>query len=232
MARRVHRDGLVFQAISWVAARQLAPGDALMRAPHVRPADKGIDGVLIERPCAARPVWRLVVSEDKATDYPRDTVRDEVWPEIVAFERGDRDREITSEASALAGALSDPAEVDALLGHVLWSEHRQYRVSVAVGAEHEPNAGADQLFKGFETHAPGDDCSRRRGEVLLVGGALRPWMDCFCAQVADALRAFDIRPDPNPRPSTSSRGADVTSGARSNATPSESAAGRVEASSV
>jgi len=38
-----HRDGWIFQAISWIAANQ-APSGALTRAPHIRRADKGFDG--------------------------------------------------------------------------------------------------------------------------------------------------------------------------------------------
>src|SRR5947209_8306148 len=45
--RIAHRDGLLFQHVSWVAAKVQFP-EATSRAPHVRTADKGFDGVLIE----------------------------------------------------------------------------------------------------------------------------------------------------------------------------------------
>src|SRR5579864_5568511 len=45
--RRIeHRDGLLFQHLSWVAAHLRFPGSYLS-PPHVRKADKGFDGVMV-----------------------------------------------------------------------------------------------------------------------------------------------------------------------------------------
>lgn len=43
----IHRDGLLFQHISWVVARMKIP-TGYMTSPHVRQADKGFDGFIIE----------------------------------------------------------------------------------------------------------------------------------------------------------------------------------------
>ena len=42
-----HRDGLLFQHVSWIAAHLCMP-NAKAIPPHVRRADKGFDGVLLE----------------------------------------------------------------------------------------------------------------------------------------------------------------------------------------
>ena len=42
-----HRDGLLFQHLSWIAAT-LKFSQSYLSTPHVRPADKGFDGVVIQ----------------------------------------------------------------------------------------------------------------------------------------------------------------------------------------
>lgn len=47
-AHRWHRDGLIFEAISWIAARQGAAANVLMREPHISATTQGLDGLMIE----------------------------------------------------------------------------------------------------------------------------------------------------------------------------------------
>lgn len=55
----IHRDGLLFQHISWVAARLALP-NGYMTSPHVRQADKGFDGFIIELEDGGREIKRIV----------------------------------------------------------------------------------------------------------------------------------------------------------------------------
>jgi hypothetical protein len=43
-----HRDGFLFEAISWIAARKSAPQEALLRDPHIGATTQGLDGLMIE----------------------------------------------------------------------------------------------------------------------------------------------------------------------------------------
>jgi hypothetical protein len=65
-----HRDGWIFQAISWIAANQ-APSGALTRAPHIRRADKGFDGLQLLLSDDGKRVTAVIVFEDKATENAR-----------------------------------------------------------------------------------------------------------------------------------------------------------------
>jgi hypothetical protein len=98
------RDGWIFQAISWIAAHQ-APSAALTRAPHIRKSDKGFDGLQLQLSEDGTAVTAVVVFEDKATDNARDTIRDDVWPGIVALESGKRLNELTHADSDEAARL-------------------------------------------------------------------------------------------------------------------------------
>lgn len=98
-----HRDGWLFQAISWIAAHQ-QPSASLTRMPHIRKADKGFDGMQLELNEAGTSVTAVVVFEDKATDKARDTIRDDVWPGIVALEKSERLNELSQEVSGMLDA--------------------------------------------------------------------------------------------------------------------------------
>jgi hypothetical protein len=96
-----HRDGWIFQVISWIAAHRAAPG-GLIRAPHMQLAHKGFDGLQLELSNDdGNLVTAAIIFEDKATANPRDTIRDEVWPEFADLETGARDNLLTAEVIAL-----------------------------------------------------------------------------------------------------------------------------------
>jgi hypothetical protein len=80
-----HRDGWLFQTMSWLAALQANPS-AIIRAPHMILAHKGFDGLQLELDAASGVVSAAVIFEDKATDNPRQTITREVWPEFQLLE--------------------------------------------------------------------------------------------------------------------------------------------------
>ena len=45
---RWQRDGFIFEAISWIAARQACGERALLEDPHVSATSQGLDGLMIE----------------------------------------------------------------------------------------------------------------------------------------------------------------------------------------
>ena len=107
-----HRDGLLFQTISWIAARRDAKVGAITSPPHLIPAHKGFDGLQVEWDDAAGSLAAVVIFEDKATDYPRATIRDDIWPEFAKLENGERQNVLMQEVTALFETRSD-IDVDA-----------------------------------------------------------------------------------------------------------------------
>jgi hypothetical protein len=178
-----HRDGWIFQAISWIAANQ-APSGALTRAPHIRRADKGFDGLQLQLSDDGKSVTAVIVFEDKATESARSTIREDVWPGIVALEAGERLNELTHEVSAV---LDTPAaadadfDVDAAIANILWKDARRYRVSVTIDDTHNSNKARARLFDGFDEKVPGG-VERRRADTIYFP-RLREWMEAFAARV-------------------------------------------------
>lgn len=129
-------------------------------------------------------VTAVIVFEDKATENARSTIREDVWPGIVALEIGERLNELTHEVSAVldARAAADADfDVDAAIANILWKEARRYRVSVTINDMHNSEKARERLFDGFDEKVPGG-VERRRADTIYLP-RLRDWMDAFAARV-------------------------------------------------
>jgi hypothetical protein len=183
-----HRDGWLFQTMSWLVASQANPS-SLIRAPHMILAHKGFDGLQLELDAESGVVIAAVIFEDKATDNPRHTIRSEVWPEFQLLEKGDRENVLTADVSSLLGTRPE-IDPDKAIENVIWKNVRRYRISITVDNTYSTVAGRKRLFKGYDEIATGD-VSRRRGEVLLLP-ELRPWMALLADQAISFLREKEM----------------------------------------
>ena len=165
-----HRDGWMFQVMSWLAAQVRTPG-ALMNTPHMIHAHKGLDGLQVSID-GAEKVTAVVLFEDKATENPRSMVRDKVWPDFVELETGENEHLVAAEVALLlkSSGHSDPQQA---VADIMWKQTRRYRLSITDEASTDKSQA--KLFKGYEKSVPGG-VERRRAEVFAVVG-LRKWMD-------------------------------------------------------
>lgn len=173
-----HRDGWLFQAMSWIAAVRANP-TAILAAPHMQHADKGFDGLQIEVDSVTNKVTTAVIFEDKATTNPRKTLTRPdkgVWKEFAELEEGLRLSFFTAQ---VVGALRTRTDINAddSIKEVLWKEARCYRVSITVGDTHSNQAGRKRLFKGYEEIVKGK-LTRRRAETFHHT-KLREWLDAL-----------------------------------------------------
>ncbi|RJL07300.1 hypothetical protein D3P06_00745 [Paracoccus aestuarii] len=156
-----HRDGLLFQHISWIVARQAIP-HAYMTSPHVRQADKGFDGFIIELDELESGIKRIVMCEDKASTTPRKLVNSSVWPEIRMILRGDRDDEILADLVTLLKSVPD-IDAEAAVDEMFWEGARQFRVAVATGENRRKSGSFLHIVAGFEAVAGGPLETRTAG---------------------------------------------------------------------
>jgi len=165
----------------WLSSHIDLPPDDLIAPPHSQPAAKGQDSIIVHR--AKTSVHSISICEDKATESPRSTIRDLVWPEITDYESGGRDDELRSSIITTLGTAGiSTAEAIKLIRGITWAGNRRYRVRVTVSVA-EPNR---TMFKGFAALTPNGkvDC---RGETVYLP-QLRSWMDSFSAKVETELR--------------------------------------------
>ncbi len=181
-----HRDGWIFQVMSWIAANHANP-NAITHPPHMIHAHKGFDGLQIQINRENESIDAVVIFEDKATDNPRKIIREEVWPEFAELEEGYRENVLTAEVIGLLERQFD-IDPDRAIEKIIWSNARRYRVSITVGDSHANDTGRQRLFKDYESTVPGP-VNKRGSETFYVTN-LREWM----ASIAEMAIA-NIRED-------------------------------------
>jgi len=187
-----HRDGWLFQTISWIAAHQNAHG-VITRPPHALKAHKGFDGMQLELGNDGTTVVAVIVFEDKATSDAKGTIQSKVWPGIVSMEAGERLAELTHEARAMLETqqhLNPGLDIDTAVANILWHQARRYRVSITIDDSHAGTDARADLFKNFDQKAPGD-VKRRRAETIHIPD-LREWMEAFAQRTIGCLHAVPI----------------------------------------
>lgn len=168
-----HRDGWMFQVMSWLSAHKAA-SNSLISTPQMILADKGFDGIQLDFNASGN-VSAVVIFEDKATDNARKTIREDVWPEFEKFESGSDENVLVAEVTGLLEKRQGTIDVDDVIRRIVWGDARHYRVSITVGVTHSTSKGRDRLFKDYDTKVPGV-VKRRRGETFYIDN-LRVWMD-------------------------------------------------------
>jgi hypothetical protein len=174
---RYHRDGLIFEVISWVAAKQVTDGKALLRDPHIKSTTQGLDGLMIEFDGVQPVISRATIFEDKCSEDPRRMFRDLIMPAFTVYHHGSRASELLTAAAALlekAGLCG--TEVIEAAARVLDRNYRAYRGCLTTTPEDDSQERRNRLFDGYE-ELDGIAASQRIGGVLVTAHDLRGWFD-------------------------------------------------------
>ena len=179
-----HRDGWMFQAMSWIAANKAMP-NGLIAKPHMIRAQKGFDGLQLKLD-DAKNVVAAIIFEDKATENARDYIHDEVLPGFLKLESGERENELTAEITSILQNRHD-IDVDEAIETIIWKNVRYYRVSITIGDTHNNDAGRKRLFKDYDLKITGVD-EKRRGETFHVNN-LRDWMEQLAQKAIASIQS-------------------------------------------
>ncbi|BDW95907.1 hypothetical protein MACH10_15920 [Thalassospira tepidiphila] len=183
-----HRDGWLFQVISWIAANIQDP-QTLKSPPQMIHADKGFDGLHLCLDDTRENVISIIVCEEKATTVPRNKITSQVWPEFKSLEAGSRDNELVSEATTLL-AGNTHLNPDKAIHEIIWKKVRKYRVSITIGDNECTDDGRRNLFKGYKKIVSGEGVSRRRAETFYQS-RLRDWMKQIANKAISAAKAME-----------------------------------------
>jgi len=188
---RWQRDGFIFEAISWIAARQTHGARALLKDPHVSATSQGLDGLMIELADDKSEVTSTTIFEDKCTDNPRKTFLEKVIPALLERHLNRRSAELVATASVLLRMAGvDDAAAARLSAAVMNRTQRRYRAAFAVPAELDSQEERRKLFKGYEA-LEGISSDRRIGASLIVTGKLRDWFDELALRAIAYLDELD-----------------------------------------
>jgi len=184
---RYHRDGWIFQAISWIAAKKIN-NRSLMAAPHSQPADKGFDNLIIDLDEDSTSIRSIIICEDKATENARQTITTKVWPEFKMFEDGLRDNELLGDVTILL-ERNQPTlkfDIDDYLENIFIRDKKNYKISITTD-KIDDSDHRQKIFKGFDNKISGE-LDRRRADSIYFS-QLRSWMDNFANEVRTYLRS-------------------------------------------
>ena len=185
-----HRDGWVFQVISWITTHLQANAPdkkTMIRPPHMIHAQKGQDGLVIEY--SDEDIARVVICEDKATMYPRQQFRDKVLPDFDDYETGARDNELIAGVTSIL-ARHDIENADDIVANILWEDQRAYRVALTVAPNQTSTTAQTGLFEGYVQSVQGD-IMRRRVELMPLT-CLRPWMNALADKALALIDQHDV----------------------------------------
>lgn len=176
---RWQRDGFIFEAISWIAARQKHGASAYLKDPHISSTSQGIDGLMIEMNKEKTDIDWITIFEDKCTDNPRDTFTQKVIPAFLERHKNKRCAElIATAASLIEMAGFDDVSAIRSAKSVLDINLRKYRAALALTGEMDSDESRRKLFEGYEQLMDITQ-EQRIGASFIVEGHLRDWFDAL-----------------------------------------------------
>jgi len=192
---RIQRDGLIFEIISWIAAKQLAGDRCFLKDPHTSSTSQGLDGIMIELSDDGGEILKSTIFEDKCTESPRAFFRDKVIPSFVDRHENTRNAELIAAAATLI-QLSGVKNVQAMamVRKVLDNSCRHYRAGFALTKEFETEDAQKALFKDYKK-ITNINQNQRIGASLIVDGKLRDWFDSLAAQIIAYIEQLEVGQD-------------------------------------
>jgi hypothetical protein len=187
-----HRDGLLFEIISWIAARSDAEPDSAISDPHLKATTQGTDCVKVSVDPVARTITEATVYEYKCTTNWRQKFGGEVLAAFREYVSGARDNQLSQAAIPLLTELGFSREERGHAYDVLVQQRPlAFQASLTVAPS---GFGADErlaLFAGYDTITA--EVARRAGNTFPLDD-IRAWFADFSTEVWAKIDAIDVRP--------------------------------------
>lgn len=188
---RYHRDGFLFECISWIVAHQAAGENTYLKDPHISSTTQGLDGLIIQMDPVEKVVLHTTICEDKCTQNPREMFRDKVMIAFTEHHQNKRGRDLLANAVALikqSGLKGTAATLAAEKVHD--KTCRTYRAALTVNSDICTAEERQKLFKGYD-ELTGISQAQRIGATFIVPGNLRDWFQELADHVIQALDEFE-----------------------------------------
>lgn len=188
---KVQRDGLIFEVISWIAAKQLAGKNAYLKDPHTSSTSQGLDGLMIELSENGQEIIKSTIFEDKCTTNPRKLFKESVLPGFINRHKNTRNSELIAQATSLI-KLSGVDDVTAMrmVQKVLDNNTRYYRAGFAVTSAFDNEEARKNLFDGYG-EIKGIRAEQRSASTFVVDGPLRTWFESLAQKIIAYIEQLD-----------------------------------------
>lgn len=187
---RYHRDGFLFECISWIVARQSSSSRTFMKDPHIAATTQGLDGLAIEMHPTEPTMFGATIFEDKCTESPRQKFKGEVLVTFGEHHTSKRARDLVANAVSLIKESGlNGTEATKAAARVVDKSFRTYRAALTVGPEISTTKRRKKLFKGYNGLA--DITKDQRVGATLIVDDLRNWFQELAEEVVKALNEFE-----------------------------------------
>lgn len=185
VASRAHRDGFLFECMSWIAARQEGDDRTFLKDPHLDPTSHGLDGLILQLAPKAAEIVRATICEDKCTRNARPTFRKVLKYFGEHHVGAKRARDLVANAAELIrdSGVKGTAAVHAA-ARVTDRSVRCYRAALTTHTL--STADRVKLFKGYDGLA-GLGQDQRVGVTFPVTDPLRKWFRSLAEAVVQTL---------------------------------------------
>lgn len=188
---RYHRDGFLFECISWIVAKQSATDRTFLKDPHTSSTTQGLDGLMVEMHPVEPTIVQATIFEDKCTEHPRAKFRDEVMVTFAEHHASKRKRDLLANAvSIIRESGLNGTEATVAAARVLDKAYRTYRAALTVGPNITTTVRRKALFKGYKDLLDITK-AQRVGATMVIDGELRDWFQSLADDVIEALDEFE-----------------------------------------
>ena len=177
---KLQRDGLLFEAISWIVARKHASPDTLLRDPHIGATTQGLDGLMIELNTAKNDVIATTVFEDKCTEDAGTTFANKTLPALK--EHHIKHRKVLESATTMLRQEFKASTLNAMAAKTIGINIRKYRSSLTIDISEDNPTARQRIFKKY-TELTGISQSARIGCTFITSNNMRDWFEAFAKKV-------------------------------------------------
>lgn len=175
---KTKRDGWLFQMISWISIQIAFKEKKLYsQIPHDAPAQHGIDGILVILNDQGK-LESIIITEDKATENPRNVIQQQVFPEFKEFELGEHDNKLVNRVTGFLKQISSNELMEEIQNDIYRLDLRKYRIGITHDSNYSASDGYRRLFKDYDS-AVTDQHNIRRTAATFFDSNIRNWMEDF-----------------------------------------------------
>lgn len=181
----VHRDGFLFECMSWIVARQDASERTFLKDPHLDATSHGLDGLIVDLHATDPVIERATICEDKCTGRPRRLFRTQVLPTFGEHHENKRARDIVANAAAIIRESGlDGTDATRAAARVLDGRIRSYRAALTTPVL--DGRSRARMFRGYDD-LDGITQAQRIGATFEIDGDLRAWFQALAEEVIASL---------------------------------------------
>jgi len=170
-----HRDGLIFEIVSWLVAIQQAGPNEIINSPHTSATAQGLDGLSLEMTPGRDGLVSVTVFEDKCSENPGHIFSSDVIKSFLEHHEHKRATELVSVATQLIEqAQVSPQNAVAIAQQVFDRTIRRYRAALAIGPSDDSESARSGIFAKYSKLSD-LNADQRVAATFVVNPDVRTW---------------------------------------------------------